>query len=181
MTNFRLTIAHFCGVFFTFAVSCKMPTGEADDHAANRKLLNMPWPAIWPVRRSCSMWRAPVRVWSWLASLAMCFCLMIMAKTGDRRPPFRRAIHLVGVTFIDNQTGYAVGHAATILKTVDGGDNWTLQYNERRARPRFSRCILPMRKTALRWAVFPTHLKPIMAVKAGRSALWSKTAMMIFI
>ena len=39
---------------------------------------------------------------------------------------------LVGVTFLDNQTGYAVGHAATILKTSDGGNNWTLQYNERR-------------------------------------------------
>jgi len=38
---------------------------------------------------------------------------------------------LVGVTFIDNQTGYAVGHAATILKTTDGGQNWALQYNER--------------------------------------------------
>lgn len=38
---------------------------------------------------------------------------------------------LVGVTFIDNQTGYAVGHAATILKTTDGGQNWTMQYNER--------------------------------------------------
>ena len=38
---------------------------------------------------------------------------------------------LVGVSFIDNQTGYAVGHAATILKTVDGGENWTLQYVER--------------------------------------------------
>ena len=39
---------------------------------------------------------------------------------------------LVGVTFIDNQTGYAVGHAATILKTSDGGENWTLQYIEHR-------------------------------------------------
>ncbi|MDA8544436.1 YCF48-related protein [Alphaproteobacteria bacterium] len=38
---------------------------------------------------------------------------------------------LVGVTFIDNQTGFAVGHAATILKTIDGGRNWTLQNNER--------------------------------------------------
>lgn len=39
---------------------------------------------------------------------------------------------LTSVVFIDNQTGYAVGHEATILKTVDGGNNWTLQYNERR-------------------------------------------------
>lgn len=39
---------------------------------------------------------------------------------------------MTGVVFLDNQTGYAVGHAATILKTVDGGENWTMQYNERR-------------------------------------------------
>ncbi|MDA8776817.1 YCF48-related protein [Alphaproteobacteria bacterium] len=38
---------------------------------------------------------------------------------------------LVGVTFIDNQNGYAVGHSATILKTSDGGQNWALQHNER--------------------------------------------------
>ena len=39
---------------------------------------------------------------------------------------------LTSVYFIDNQTGFAVGHEATILKTVDGGNNWTLQYNEAR-------------------------------------------------
>ncbi len=39
---------------------------------------------------------------------------------------------LAGVTFLDNQTGYAVGHEATVLKTTDGGENWTLQHNERR-------------------------------------------------
>ena len=39
---------------------------------------------------------------------------------------------LTSVYFIDNQTGFAVGHEATILKTTDGGNNWTLQYNEAR-------------------------------------------------
>lgn len=39
---------------------------------------------------------------------------------------------LTGVIFLDNQTGYAIGHEATILKTIDGGNNWTLQHNERR-------------------------------------------------
>ena len=39
---------------------------------------------------------------------------------------------LTSVFFIDNQTGFAVGHEATILKTTDGGNNWTLQYNEAR-------------------------------------------------
>ena len=39
---------------------------------------------------------------------------------------------LTSVMFLDNQTGYAVGHEATILKTSDGGNNWDLQFNERR-------------------------------------------------
>lgn len=39
---------------------------------------------------------------------------------------------LTSVIFLDNQTGYAVGHEATILKTSDGGQNWQLQYTERR-------------------------------------------------
>lgn len=39
---------------------------------------------------------------------------------------------LTSVIFLDNQTGYAVGHEATILKTSDGGNNWELQFNERR-------------------------------------------------
>lgn len=39
---------------------------------------------------------------------------------------------LTTVMFVNEQIGYAVGHEATILKTEDGGENWTLQYNERR-------------------------------------------------
>lgn len=39
---------------------------------------------------------------------------------------------LTSVFFVDNQTGYAVGHEATILKTTDGGNNWSMQYNEMR-------------------------------------------------
>ena len=39
---------------------------------------------------------------------------------------------LTSVIFLDNQTGYAVGHEATILKTTDGGNNWELQHTERR-------------------------------------------------
>jgi photosystem II stability/assembly factor-like uncharacterized protein len=39
---------------------------------------------------------------------------------------------LTSVTFVDNKTGFAVGHDATILKTEDGGLNWTLKHIERR-------------------------------------------------
>ena len=39
---------------------------------------------------------------------------------------------LTGVFFIDNQTGFAVGHDTVILKTVDGGENWELKFLERR-------------------------------------------------
>ena len=39
---------------------------------------------------------------------------------------------LTSVYFIDNQTGFAVGHEATILKTTDGGENWDLRNIETR-------------------------------------------------
>lgn len=39
---------------------------------------------------------------------------------------------LTSVVFLDNQTGYATGHEATILKTTDGGENWELKYIEMR-------------------------------------------------
>jgi photosystem II stability/assembly factor-like uncharacterized protein len=34
---------------------------------------------------------------------------------------------MVGMYFIDDQTGWTVGEYGTILKTSDGGDNWTIQ------------------------------------------------------
>ncbi|NVJ50460.1 MAG: hypothetical protein HWE13_11320 [Gammaproteobacteria bacterium] len=37
---------------------------------------------------------------------------------------------LTAVTFIDDQTGYAVGHQQVIMKTSDGGETWSLQYQE---------------------------------------------------
>lgn len=33
--------------------------------------------------------------------------------------------HLLGIHFTDENTGYAVGYNGTILKTTDGGDNWS--------------------------------------------------------
>ena len=149
--------------------------------AANHSRPNMQCPATWQRKPFCSMRRAPVRAWSRSASLVMCCSPMIMAKAGGRRPQCRRAIRWSVSPLCDNQTGYAVGHAATILKTVDGGDNWTLQYVERNGETPLLRCILPTPKTALLWAVFLTHLKPKMAAKAGPSAPWWKTAMTTFI
>ena len=39
---------------------------------------------------------------------------------------------ITAITFLDDKTGFAVGHDATILKTEDGGESWTLKYIERR-------------------------------------------------
>ena len=39
---------------------------------------------------------------------------------------------ITAITFLDDKTGYAVGHDATILKTEDGGESWSLKYVERR-------------------------------------------------
>jgi photosystem II stability/assembly factor-like uncharacterized protein len=38
---------------------------------------------------------------------------------------------LTAVFFIDDKAGWAVGHDAVILATVDGGDNWVLQYRDK--------------------------------------------------
>lgn len=37
-------------------------------------------------------------------------------------------VTLTGVSFADDKTGYAVGHDTVILKTTDGGENWTKLY-----------------------------------------------------
>lgn len=37
---------------------------------------------------------------------------------------------LTGVFFVDDKKGWAVGHDAQILATVDGGANWTLQHED---------------------------------------------------
>ena len=39
---------------------------------------------------------------------------------------------ITAITFLDDKTGFAVGHDATILKTEDGGESWSLKYIERR-------------------------------------------------
>lgn len=36
---------------------------------------------------------------------------------------------LTGVYFVDEKLGWAVGHSGVILRTLDGGENWTLQFN----------------------------------------------------
>ncbi len=46
------------------------------------------------------------------------------------------AVTLTGVCFADAQTGWAVGHRGVILKTVDGGQNWSKQLDGRQAAAR---------------------------------------------
>ncbi|MBC8635734.1 glycosyl hydrolase [Caballeronia sp. EK] len=46
---------------------------------------------------------------------------------------------LTSVTFVDDRTGWAVGHWGTILKTVDGGETWALERSDVASdRPLFS-------------------------------------------
>ncbi len=37
---------------------------------------------------------------------------------------------LTGVTFVNKDIGFAVGHDATVIRTKDGGENWDLVYND---------------------------------------------------
>ena len=37
---------------------------------------------------------------------------------------------LTGVTFVNKDLGFAVGHDATVIRTTDGGETWDLVYND---------------------------------------------------
>ena len=132
MINIRSTIRIFAAVFFTFAVSTNIAAPAlADDHGGK------PQPTEYAVA-------SDVAAQALLLDVARAGSRMVavgefghVLLSDDNGGSWRQAASvptrntLVGVSFIDNQTGYAVGHAATILKTVDGGENWALQYVER--------------------------------------------------
>ena len=130
MTDFRLTARVCAALFFTFAVATSMPSA-ADDHAGKPQAFEY---AVASDMASQALLLDVARAGSRMVAVGEFGHVLLSDDNGESwqqaaSVPTRNT--LVGVTFVDNQTGYAVGHAATILKTVDGGDNWTLQYNER--------------------------------------------------
>ncbi len=132
MINIRSTIRIFAAVFFTFAVSANIAAPAlADDHGGK------PQPTEYAVASDMvaqALLLDVARAGSRMVAVGEFGHVLLSDNNGDSwrqaaSVPTRNT--LVGVSFIDNQTGYAVGHAATILKTVDGGENWALQYVER--------------------------------------------------
>jgi photosystem II stability/assembly factor-like uncharacterized protein len=132
MINIRSTIRIFAAVFFTFAVSTNIAAPAlADDHGGK------PQPTEYAVASDMAaqaLLLDVARAGSRMVAVGEFGHVLLSDDNGDSwrqaaSVPTRNT--LVGVSFIDNQTGYAVGHAATILKTVDGGENWALQYVER--------------------------------------------------
>ncbi|MGB1108584.1 MAG: WD40/YVTN/BNR-like repeat-containing protein [Parvibaculales bacterium] len=132
MINIRSTIRIFAAVFFTFAVSTNIAAPAlADDHGGK------PQPTEYAVASDMAaqaLLLDVARAGSSMVAVGEFGHVLLSDDNGDSwrqaaSVPTRNT--LVGVSFIDNQTGYAVGHAATILKTVDGGENWALQYVER--------------------------------------------------
>jgi photosystem II stability/assembly factor-like uncharacterized protein len=133
MINIRLTIRIFAAVFFSFAVSANtaMPA-MADNHGGKPEAFEY---ALASDKATQALLLDVARAGPRLVAVGEFGHVLLSDDNGENwrqaaSVPTRNT--LVGVTFIDNQTGYAVGHAATILKTADGGDTWTLQYNERR-------------------------------------------------
>ena len=41
------------------------------------------------------------------------------------------SVTLTGVSFFDDENGYAIGHGGIVLRTTNGGDNWEVQLNGR--------------------------------------------------
>ncbi len=133
MTNIRLTIRIFAALVFSFALSTNLtPPALADDHGGKPEAFEY---AVASDMATQALLLDVARAGPRLVAVGEFGHVLLSDDNGENwrqaaSVPTRNT--LVGVTFIDNQTGYAVGHAATILKTVDGGDTWTLQYNERR-------------------------------------------------
>ena len=76
---------------------------------------------------------------------------------------------ITAITFLDDKTGYAVGHDATILKTEDGGESWSLKYVERRGENPLFGLQFSVPLMALRWGLFQLSWKPKMAARHGPS------------
>jgi photosystem II stability/assembly factor-like uncharacterized protein len=60
----------------------------------------------------------------------------IVLLSDDEGAQWRQArvpvsVTLTGVQFVDARRGWAIGHAAVVLNTLDGGENWALQFDGR--------------------------------------------------
>lgn len=132
MTFMHMTARKFAASLFIFAIAVSIDhEASADDHGGK------PQPYEYAVASDMASEALLLDVASAGSRLVAVGEFGHVLLSDDKGTSWRQAASvptrntLVGVTFLDNQTGYAVGHAATILKTEDGGDNWTLQYNER--------------------------------------------------
>ena len=142
MTDFTQT-ARVCAALFSHCRRC-INADEADDHAGKPQAFEY---AVASDLASQALLLDVARAGSRMVAVGEFGHVLLSDDNGESwrqatSVPTRNT--LVGVAFVDNQTGYAVGHAATILKAIDGGDEWTLQYNERLGGARFLRCILPV-------------------------------------
>ena len=133
MIKIRSTMRMFVALLLAFVLNTNMPAPAlADDHNVKPQAFEYALPSDMATQ---ALLLDVARAGSRLVAVGEFGHVLLSDNNGETwrqaaSVPTRNT--LVGVTFIDNQTGYAVGHAATIMKTSDGGDNWTLQYNERR-------------------------------------------------
>ena len=51
-------------------------------------------------------------------------------KTWSQAKEVRTQVALNSVVFVNDQVGFAAGHDATVLKTIDGGDTWRVFYRD---------------------------------------------------
>ena len=91
-------------------------------------------------------------------------------QTGRKRKYVPTRNTLTSVTFLDNKTGFAVGHDATILKTEDGGLNWSLKHIERRGENPLFGIHFADGQNGLAVGRFPPSCKPQMVARHGHRA-----------
>ena len=87
-----------------------------------------------------------------------------------KRVPVRTT--LTAVSFVDERTGWAVGHDGTIVATTDGGDTWTLQrFDDSIDQPLFSVRFLDRQRGVA------VGLWSLVLVTSDAGASWHKVAL----
>ena len=182
MTFMHMTARKFAASLFIFAIAVSIDhEASADDHGGK------PQPYEYAVASDMASEALLLDVASAGSRLVAVGEFGHVLLSDDKGTSWRQAASvptrntLVGVTFLDNQTGYAVGHAATILKQKMAVIIGRCSTTNVTAKHRSLLYILPMPKMVLQWVVFPTHLKQKTEAKHGHSGIWLKTAMTISI
>lgn len=111
------------------ALTCLGMSGVADAGEASPRLSALNEPAIMAPKASSAAMMAVARAGARLVAVGERGIVLLSDDIGkvwrQARVPVRTT--LTAVTFVDEKSGWAVGHMGVVLHSADGGESWTKQ------------------------------------------------------